>query len=149
MRRERPAIEAVVSYSDAQAGHIGRVYAALSGAHRGRTAARTVLRAGSVTIPGRTVSKIRGAERGHEGAVDKLVGLGMPRPAYGETLADWRVRLQREGHLSRHVQSGLFTYCFELSREARRRGRLLPRLPYPRVLALTQPDLSALFSSSI
>ena len=50
LRRERPAVEAVVSYSDPQAGHIGRVYAALSGAHRGVTKPRIVLRLNGTTV---------------------------------------------------------------------------------------------------
>ncbi len=141
LRRERPGIEAVVSYSDPQAGHIGRIYGALSGAHRGVTRPRTVLRAGGVTVSGRTLSKIRLGERGHEGAVDQLVRLGMPCPGIAEDPAAWLWRLQRERHLIRHRQAGLYTYCFELTREARRRGRSLPRLPYPKELPADHPSL--------
>lgn len=141
LRRERPRIEAVVSYSDPGAGHIGRVYCALSAAHRAVTAPRTVLRAGAVTISGRTLSKIRLGEQGHAGAVDQLVSLGLPRPAIGEDPPRWLWRLQRDRHLVRHQQAGLFAYCFELTREARRRGRVLPRLPYPKVLPIAHPSL--------
>src|SRR5690606_34803610 len=45
LRRERPQIEAVVSYADPSAGHIGRVYAALSARHCAITRPRTVFRA--------------------------------------------------------------------------------------------------------
>ena len=134
LRGARPAIEAVVSYSDPEAGHIGRVYAALSGAHRGMTRPRTVLRIGSRTISDRTLSKIRLGERGMDGAIDQLVRLGLPGPAYAECPAAWLQRLQHDQSLTRHRHSGLFTYCFELTREARRRGRSLPRLPYPKLL---------------
>ncbi|WP_210358981.1 hypothetical protein [Sphingomonas beigongshangi] len=134
LRRERPAIEAVVSYSDPGAGHIGRVYCALSAAHRAVTRPRSVLRVGDVTISGRTLSKIRLGEQGHAGAIDQLVSLGVPRPGIGEEPRHWLWRLQRERHLVAHQQAGLFAYCFELTREARRRGRTLPRLPYPKAL---------------
>jgi len=134
LRRERPAIEAVVSYSDPGAGHIGRVYCALSAAHRAVTRPRTVLQARGVTISGRTLSKIRLGEQGHAGAIDRLTALGLPRPWIGENPAAWLWRLEHDRHLVRHRQAGLYAYCFELTREARRRGRALPRLPYPKVL---------------
>lgn len=141
LRRERPGIEAVVSYSDPGAGHIGRVYCALSAAHRAVTRPRFVLRAGDVTISGRTLSKIRLGEQGHAGAIDQLVALGLPRPAIGEDPPSWLWRLQRDRYLVRHQRAGLFAYCFELTREARRRGRALPRLPYPKALPLAHPIL--------
>ena len=141
LRRERPAIEAVVSYSDPSAGHLGRVYAALSGAYRGVSRPRTVLRVGGITIAGRTLSKIRGGERGHHGAIDQLVRLGLPAPASAEPPREWVDRMQRERRLLRHRQSGLFTYCFELTREARRRAEALPRLPYPKLLPAAHPML--------
>lgn len=141
LRTARPAIEAVVSYSDPEAGHIGRVYAALSGAHRGVTRPRTVLRAGARTISDRTLSKIRLGECGMDGAIDQLVHLGMPPPARHELPAEWLQRLQREQFLERHRHPGLFTYCFELTSAARRRGRCLPRLPYPKLLPASDPML--------
>lgn len=134
LRRARPAIEAVVSYSDPEAGHIGRVYAALSGAHRGISRPRAVLRIGNRTLSERTLSKIRLGERGMDGAIDQIVREGLPGPAFGECPAAWLQRLQRDCLLTRHRHPGLFTYCFELTREARRKGRTLPRLPYPKLL---------------
>ena len=146
LRRERPSIEAVVSYSDPGAGHIGRVYCALSAAHRAVTPSRIVLRAGGVTISGRTLSKIRLGEQGHAGAIDQLIALGLPRPRIGEAPPAWLWRLEHDRHLTRHRQPGLFAYCFELTRDARRHGRALPRLPYPKALPLAHPMLP-LFSS--
>lgn len=141
LRRERPAIEAVVSFSDPGAGHIGRVYCALSAAHRAVTKPRVVLRAGHRTVSGRTLSKIRLGERGHAGGIDQLVTLGMPRPAPFEEPAAWLWRLERERHLVRHRQPGLYAYCFELTRAARRQGRDLPRLLYPKALPIAHPAL--------
>lgn len=141
LRRERPRVEAVVSYSDPQAGHIGRVYAALSGAHRGTSPPRTVRTIGSTTIAGRTLSKIRLGECGHEGAIDQLVKLGAPRPGIMESPTAWLWRLERERYLVKRRHPGLFTYGFELTREARRLGRSLPRLPYPKSLPIPEPEL--------
>lgn len=141
LRRERPAIEAVISFSDPGAGHIGRVYAALSSAYRGRTAERLVLTAGARTISDRTLSKIRLGERGCAGAIDQLVGLGLPRPALAETPPTWLARLRRERHLVARRRAGLFTYCFELTRQARRLGKSLPRLAYPKMLPEPPPTL--------
>lgn len=57
LRREKPAIEAVISFSDPQYGHCGTVYASLSGVYRSRTRARSVLRIAGQTISNRTLSK--------------------------------------------------------------------------------------------
>ncbi|MET0372842.1 MAG: hypothetical protein ABW128_01135 [Rhizorhabdus sp.] len=84
LRREKPTIKAVVSFSDPQFGHCGNVYAALSGAYRGRTRARRVLRFAGETILDRTLSKIRNGESGVAGAIDQLVRLGAPRPGLKE-----------------------------------------------------------------
>jgi hypothetical protein len=141
LRRERPSIEAVVSYSDPQAGHIGKIYQALSGAYRATTRPRIVLRLNGATISGRTLSKIRSLDCGHAGAIDQLVRSGLPAPAPDEHPATWLDRMQRQRLLARHRQDGLYAYCFELTREARRRGRALPRLPYPKVLPVSHPVL--------
>ncbi|WP_328276133.1 Mom family adenine methylcarbamoylation protein [Sphingobium sp.] len=134
LRRARPAIEAVVSYSDPEAGHIGRVYAALSGAHRGISRPRRIWHMGERTISERTLSKIRLGERGMGGAIDQLVGLGARAPLLRECPAAWLAGLQEQGVLASRRHRGLFTYCFELTREARRQGQALPRLPYPKIL---------------
>lgn len=134
LRRARPAIEAVVSYSDPEAGHIGRVYAALSGAHRGISRPRRIWHMGERTISERTLSKIRLGERGMGGAIDQLVGLGAPAPLLRECPVAWLAGLQEQGILASRRHQGLFTYCFELTRKARRQGQALPRLPYPKVL---------------
>lgn len=132
LRHARPGIEAVVSFSDPGVGHCGCVYAALSGAYRGRTRARTVLRIAGETISERTLSKIRNLETGHAGAIDQLVRRGADRPLSGEHPRVWLDRLKAHGALTARRQSPLFTYCFELTRRARATGRRLPRLAYPR-----------------
>jgi len=91
-------------------------------------------------ISGRTLSKIRLGERGVGGAVDQLVRLGAPAPG-PERLENWLARLVRERILLRRHHPGLYTYWFEISREARRPGRPLPRLAYPLVLYEPHPEL--------
>ncbi|WP_454887902.1 Mom family adenine methylcarbamoylation protein [Sphingomonas oryzagri] len=142
LRAEKPHIEAVVSYSDPWAGHIGRIYQSLSAAHRGISRPRPIHRIGTVTIAGRTLSKIRLGERGASGAIDQIVALGAPRPMPTETPCGWLERLHRERILLRVQHPGLFTYAFELSRRARALGRALPRKPYPKILIAPHPELS-------
>ncbi|MGN5376353.1 hypothetical protein [Sphingomonas hankookensis] len=132
LRQARSRIEAVVSFSDPGFGHCGCVYAALSGAYRGRTRARNVLRIAGETISERTLSKIRNLETGHAGAIDQLVRLGARRPATGEHPRAWLDTLKANGVLAAQRQSPLYTYCFELTRRARTAGQSLPRLAYPR-----------------
>ena len=109
LRLAKPRIDAVVSFSDPAFGHCGVVYAALSGAYRGRTRPRTVLRIAGETISERTLSKIRNLESGHAGAIDQLVRLGAPRPEAHEHPADWLARLRADNLLRPHRQSPLFT----------------------------------------
>lgn len=142
LRAEKPQIEAVVSYSDPCAGHIGNSFMALSAAYRGKSRPRTGYEIAGSTISGRTLSKIRLEERGASGAIDQFVRLGAPRPSLNETPLAWLERLSRERILLRTNHPGLFTYCFEMSRKARARGRMLPRKAYPTILALPHPELS-------
>jgi hypothetical protein len=133
LRAARPGIEAVVSYSDPEAGHVGQVYAALSGAYRGRTRPRGVLSVAGVTIAGRTLSKIRSGDSGSAGAIDQLVRRGAPPPRAFEEPHAWLKRLEQAGVLVRRTQGALHCYCFELTRAARRQGDDLPRLAYPKL----------------
>jgi hypothetical protein len=95
------------------------------------------VRFGERALSERTLSKIRSGERGMDGAIDQLVRLGVPKPEWQESPADWLSRLERDRHLQRRRHPGLFTYCFELTQNARRRGRDLPRLAYPKLLPET------------
>jgi len=140
---EKPTIEAVVSFSDPQFGHCGTVYAALSGAYRGRTRARSVLRIAGETISDRTLSKIRNGESGVGGAIDQLVRLGAPRLRPGQAPREWLDACRTSGLLSPHRQSPLFAYCFELTRDARRQGKALPRFTYPRFRDVVREQTTA------
>ena len=139
LRRDTPAMEAVVSYSDPRAGHIGSVYAALSGHYRGQGASRTGYLLKGRAVSGRSLSKIRLGERGASGAVDHLVSLGAPAPRLTQNLSDWIEQLHHDSILMRYTHPGLHTYCFPLTRRARARGSGLPLRPYPTILSLPQP----------
>lgn len=141
LRREKPAMEAVVSYSDPLHGHIGQVYCALSAAYRGQGRPRTSYSVAGQDINGRTLSKVRLGERGSAAAVDRIVALGAPRPGIGEDLPSWIERLHRERILLRKQHPGLHAYSFPLTRRARARGRRLPTEPYPTLASLTSPQL--------
>lgn len=133
LRKEKPHILAVVSYSDEAAGHIGQVYQALSAQYRGRTAARTVHRIGSEIISGRTLSKIRLDESGIEGAIQQMQRAGAdPRRAH-ESAQQWLARLTSCGQLTSMIRSGLHAYCFPLTLAARLAARTKQNLPYPRI----------------
>lgn len=141
LRSEKPEIEAVVSYSDPLHGHLGLVYCATNAAYRGRSQPRTAYLLHGQAISGRTLSKIRLGEQGVGGAIDQLVAAGAPKPTPNETSTAWLARLARERILTRSQHPGLYTYCFELSRTARKAGRSLPRRPYPKVIDLPAPQL--------
>lgn len=156
MRAGKPCIEAVVSYADPRprfgpggeiwkVGHVGRCYAALSGAHRGRSPARVGWRAANgADVSERALSKIRGGECGRDYATADLLKAGADRPREGETGAAWLRRLEVEGFLSRCRYPGKHVYTWGLTRRARSIAAGLPSEPYPTVLDPTAVDVSDL-----
>lgn len=142
LRREKPDMEAVVSYADPGQGHIGSVYAALSGSYRGQSAPRTAYAIAGQGINGRTLSKVRLGECGAAAAIDRLVTMGAPKPGRAEAPADWVDRLIAERIIARTKRIGLHTYSFALTRRARARDRTLPRRTYPTIQSLTSPQLT-------
>ena len=142
LRREKPEVAAVVSYADpserrtpdgelVKPGHIGTIYAAASAAYRGRTRARNeYLAPDGQTVPERSLSKLRGGERGAGGVVDALVSRGAPPPA-DDDLRAWATKLRETGFLRTRRHDGQHVYTFALTKSARLAGRGLPSLPYP------------------
>jgi hypothetical protein len=109
LRRERPAIQAVVSYSDPvkrraadgrvlTPGHVGIIYQAHNGRYVGRGSARTLHLSpdGRVLSP-RTLSKIRLGETGWESAQRSLEALGAPKREFAESGTDWVTRVLASG----------------------------------------------------
>lgn len=117
-------------------GHCGVIYQAANALSLGRSTARTltyVPRAGLV-LSARTLSKIRGQERGSDAAERHLVDLGAtPRGPRADPSAWLRDALDEIGARSvRHP--GNYRYAWTIGPgAARRRDRvLLPRTPYPK-----------------
>lgn len=111
-------------------GHIGGIYQATNAVFGGLGWPRTlrILPDGSV-FSARSISKIRGRERGWKYAVEQLVAAGARVPDHD--LRAWlRVALAQTTRPLRH--GGCFRYLFGLSGSVKR--RLPPSLPYPKVV---------------
>lgn len=145
LRREKPEVQAVLSYADPmirtaadgsviKPGHVGQLYAVMNAAYRGRATQRleTLTPDGQV-FSDRDLSKIRRAETGHRYATEELVSRGAPRASVGEDPAEWLGRLYRSGFLGKRRNPGNHVYSFELTTAARIAGRNLPRLAYPKL----------------
>ena len=145
LRREKPAIEAVISYADpmirtdqngrvVKPGHVGQVYAVMGAAYRGRATARseTMTPDGQV-FSDRDLSKIRTRETGHRYATEELLSRGARRPVADQDPREWLAGLYAEGFLTKRRNPGNHAYSFELTNRARLAGRCLPRLAYPRL----------------
>lgn len=119
-----PAVRVVLSYSDplprltaegvlVTPGHVGIIYAAKGASYQGRSRASWIYldRAGR-TIAGRSLSKIRLEERGHEAAARTLMARGAPPRRVGEDAAAWLARALREGPFRRVRHPGQHVYLF-------------------------------------
>lgn len=147
LRRERPTVKAVVSYSDPvmrragdgrvlTPGHVGIIYQAHNGRYVGRGSARTLHVApdGRVLSP-RTLSKIRLGETGWESAQRTLEELGGPARALGESGADWVMRVLACGVFKAIRHPGNHCYVWPLARGGHRRRleqQFRTGLPYPK-----------------
>lgn len=157
LRREKPTIEAVISYADPmiridadgrtiKPGHVGQVYAVMGAAYRGRATARseTMTPDGQV-FSDRDLSKIRTGETGCRYATEEMMSRGARRPRRDEDPRAWLKALYDEGFLSKRRNPGNHAYSFELTNKARLAGRGLPRLAYPRLdRSATSGDATAL-----
>jgi hypothetical protein len=145
LRREKPDVEAVISYADPmirtdaqgrtiKPGHVGQVYAVMGAAYRGRATSRleTLTPDGQV-FSDRDLSKIRRQETGRRYATEELVMRGADRPHPTQTPVEWLASLHASGFLSKRRNPGNHAYSFELTNKARMAGRDLPRLEYPRI----------------
>lgn len=147
LRRERPLLRAVVSYSDPVGrrapdgrvltpGHVGIIYQAHNGRYMGRGSARTLHMApdGRVVSP-RTLSKIRLGECGWESAQKALEAMGVPERQFGEEGATWVSRSLESGVFRAFSHPGNHCYAWPLVKGPRR--KLLEKgfkaaLPYPK-----------------
>lgn len=140
--RAQLGVAGVVSYSDPVArvdaagalvkpGHVGIVYQALNAAYRGRGAARTLLlaRDGRV-LSQRTLSKLRGEERGDAYAYAQLRAMGAPERAPFESGAAYVRRALSAGGFRAARHPGNHAYTWWLGE--RRAAPAVPALPYPK-----------------
>lgn len=131
LRREKPGVRAVVSYSDplprtdeagaeVKPGHLGIIYRAFNGRLVGRSSPRTlVLARDGRVVSGRTLSKIRNGERGAAAGYETLLQMGAPRRTPGEADAAWVARALAEGPFRRLPHPGNLAYVWGLDDEAR------------------------------
>ncbi len=111
LRREKPLVEAVLSYSDPiprttldgtiiKPGHLGGIYLAHNAVYFGRSKADRLLVAPDGRVASRrSLSKIRNGESGWRGACEALREMGAPERWLGES---------GEGYHHRVLNSGVF-----------------------------------------
>ena len=145
LRAAKGEVEAVVSYADPRPrfdafgavwklGHVGKIYAALSGRHLGKSPSRSGWR--TVTgaeVSERALSKVRNGECGRDYATAELIRLGATPPGGQEDGAAWLGRLEDDGFLLRTRHPGKHVYSWGLTRHARQKFQGLPMEPYPQV----------------
>jgi hypothetical protein len=147
LRRERPHLKAVVSYSDPVArrnasgqlmtpGHVGIIYQAHNGRYMGRSSPRTLHMGvdGRILSP-RTLSKIRLGEPGWEAAQRMLEGSGAPARRIGEDGPAWVARVLECGLFTTVRHAGNHCYAWAVAKGPRRRElerAFRPGRPYPK-----------------
>ncbi len=157
LRREKPEILSVISYSDPirradehghvfMPGHVGSIYAVIGSRYTGRSSPRTdLIMPNGQPISSRAISKIRNAESGQRYATDQLLRAGARSQRCSETGTEWLADLERSGFLRRQRHPGNHTYLFPLTKAARIGARKVPDLPYPILnRATAEADVTAL-----
>ncbi|MDA8287225.1 MAG: hypothetical protein M0014_02035 [Actinomycetota bacterium] len=124
-------------------GHTGAIYQAMGGAiytGRGRSGVLTLLPDGTV-LNQRSLQKIRGQERGHEGVERRLCALGARPRRAGETPRAWLSTALEDLRIIRLRHPGCHRYAFALGMTRRERRQVLcamPGLSFPK-----RPDRAA------
>lgn len=150
LAEQKPHLKAVVSYCDPiprftatgvqyKRGHIGTCYQALNARHVGRAKPRTLLLGpdGRV-ISERTISKLRGGERGAAYAYRQLLDAGCPIKNPREDINQYLVRAIAEGGLRQIRHPGNLVYSWVLgsrTERQRRRQQLPAAVSYPKQVA--------------
>lgn len=145
LKREKPRLQAVLSYADpverrdaagrvVKPGHVGTIYQAMSALYRGRASPRTdYLTPAGEHVSRRAMSKIMLGEIGEGYAVDQLHRLGAPRREGNEIGRDWIDRLRGGGFLRGVRHPGNHTYVFPLTLGGRIAAKKLDTQPYPKI----------------
>lgn len=137
LRQEKPAVRAVLAYSDpmerttvegvvVKPGHVGTIYRAFNGRRTGTSSPRTLLLApdGRV-VSGRMLTKLRTGDRGAAYAYRALLDLGAPPRHIGEGDEAYVARALRDGPWRRVRHPGNLAYTWSLpAQRAAGRGQL-------------------------
>jgi hypothetical protein len=104
-------------------GHVGVIYQATNGRALGRSTARTLtyLPSAGIVLSDRTLSKIRGQERGADGAERQLVGLGARARRAGESARAWLPEALTDLGVTKVRHPGNFRYAWTLGTPSQRR----------------------------
>jgi hypothetical protein len=143
VRTVKAEIRGTISYADplerragqlvVKPAHYGTIYQASNALFIGRSKARTLLYApNGQLISERSLSKIRGEERGWQYATQQLVAAGFPERVVGERLDEWVKRISN--YFTRVKHPGNLTYVFGVDRAAREQIAAVNKngLPYPK-----------------
>lgn len=140
LRREKPSIRGVLSYSDPmerradaghllKPGHIGVIYQAFNGRYCGRSRRETlVLDAGGRVVSRRALSKIRLGERGAAYAYRQLIAAGAPPIRPGEDGAAYVRRALAEGPFRRVRHPGNHVYVWRLDERLESNPETYPKM---------------------
>ena len=117
-------------------GHIGGIYQSVNAIALGRSTARTLnyLPRRGLVLSERSLSKVRGQERGADAAERHLVSLGAPIRRAGQDPRAWLREALAALDVTKIRHPGNFRYAFPLGSSSQRR-RLpigLPRTAYPK-----------------
>lgn len=136
LKRESPALEGVLSYSDplprwtdagrmVTPGHVGQVYQALNAAYLGLGRSRKLyLDRDGRTLSERALSKIRAMERGWEPAAVRLVEAGADPRWSGEEPGAWLARVLPGFRTVKHPGNHVYVWRWT--------GQKPESLPYPK-----------------
>lgn len=141
-------VRAVLSYSDptprttwsgevVMPGHVGTIYQASNARYVGRSRRELLwIDPNGRTVSRRSLSKIRLGERGAGKAYDRLVALGAPRIAPGESGESWVRRALQEGPFRQLRHPGNHAYAFAVGDAPKRTRRSFPAVagPYPKAI---------------
>ena len=143
LRSEKQEIRGTISYADplerkdgqlvVKPAHYGTIYQASNALFIGRSKARTLLYApNGKLVSERSLSKVRGEERGWQYASRQLIDAGLPERVAWERLEEWVNRIMPM--LTRVKHPGNLTYVFGVDRAAREQIAALHNggLPYPK-----------------
>jgi hypothetical protein len=99
------------------------------------TSSTNLPRSSGRLTPPQLISKVTGGERGGNGVITRLVGLGAPAPTPGEDPAAWLAAALRRLNARPARHPGNHRYVFRLGRTRAERSSVsiaLPGRPYPK-----------------